>query len=561
MNRFISLVKVNLKVALNRSGQNLSGKKKNKAWTKIGYGLLYLLLMGMFFFMGRTAIQAYPEGSQSALFYSPAIIRMSVLFMLFTIIAMIPATLFFAEDTRAYIAMPISASDLIMAKIVTLIAQSYLTIGMVSLPMVLGALSVSFSLAELLTWLYLLLIIPLVPVGFLTVFFLFILKVLPFMRNQKRLTAISGFATIVFALFMGMMSSMMNVEGMEAGAGYNGTAIMGMALPAWTNWIMPIFKFGPQCFSAEFKDAGMAFLIITAVSILWFELAVLLSEKLYFPILNSMVEESKGKQMSRSAMLASGKKSNDAFMSFFKRELKTIFRTPAYILNGLMGPVIVLAIVVFSAFMGLSRGGMESIGFLREAAALMYEDPELTLRTSLLGGVLISSILSLNSIANTIMTRDAQHFDFLKTIPVKGSSIIFGKFFGAALPGFLIILIAIIPIFFLIPLDPLFHISFILTLVISSYSITLMGTFVDIISPKRDWMSENQAMRNNKNTFISIVLNYAIMGFYIFVMIRGEILGLSQLSLLIMGFLLICLVGLGLSLYILKNGDRIISKL
>lgn len=556
MKRFLTLLKVNIKLAFARSGQSLGTKGKNKIWFKLFTGVLYLALMALFFNMGRSFVESLPDSARSGRFYADMILRMSIFIIMFTTVAMIPASLFFADDTRAYIVMPIKATELILVKIISLVVQAYLAAGMISIPMAIGALSVAFAVKELLIWLYLIIIMPLIPVGLITVIYLIILKFVPYLRNQKRLAAISSFMTIVFAMGIGMMSSMVGANSMSL------SMASSIKIPSIFNWIMPIFRYGSQCFSSDMQEALPAFLILTAASIIWLQLAVLISDKLYFPILNSMVVEASGKKISRKELMKKSGKTNRPFMCFFNAEIKNILRTPAYLLNGLIGPMMVLLFFVLIIIIGIKEVGFtEVISSSREAFTEFTSDPAMAFKSSIIVAIVMSGVLSMNSIACTTMSRDARQFEFFKSIPVDGKTIIFGKFFGSMAIPMAIAIIPVLLVLLVLPFNPIFHLCFIFMFLISIYTLNLIGLLPDLISPKKDWMNETQAVKQTKSGFLSVLLNYAIMGYFVYVIINKGVFGIDQNILLAIGLGLFLLISFSISFYVIKRGNKIIRNI
>ena len=92
----------------------------------------------------------------------------------------------------------------------------------------------------------------------------------------------------------------------------------------------------------------------------------------------------------------------------------------------------------------------------------------------------------------------------MKYIPVSYSTQLFVKYLIGFLFAFIGIIIYAIPFFIIIKLDFITSVSLILISVLCISFISLIGLFIDSLHPKLYWDDENNVLRENYNTFISM---------------------------------------------------------
>lgn len=498
MNRFLSLVKVNMIMSLNRSGTSMmNGRKKESGiGGKIAMGFLFLFAGLTFFGSGYNMAKLYADLGLQGQFFS--YVSSMALFMSFiTVFSFTAATLFYSSDAQIYLAMPLSPSEILGSKLLSIVVQTYLMQLLVYVPMALAGVVVSFSLQSLLVWLLLFFLIPLVPTCLVTILMLLLLQIAPFLRNEKRLMLFTGMITMVGAISVSIFMQIGMRQSLDG-------ALPQQVISDWFGYLFPVLKLAPQMAYGETAKALIALGIFLLTNVVWAGLTFLLASKLYFPILLSMRSDAKGKIMSKEALRSSSKKQSSAMKSIAIREIKSVLRVPAYVLNSVISPF--LLIVMFGGgIFGAVRAGANAdfLGMLQEFFLGMTEAPSDALAFGLISGLAIALFVSVGSLSSTTISRDAYHWDFFKSIPIPAKTIFMGKLLGSAAFALPLLLIIWIVYFVLLPFTPLVHLPMLLSTLLCMYGMVILDMRIDLLSPKLDWVDELSVVKQNKTVVFS----------------------------------------------------------
>lgn len=543
MSRFWSLVKVNAILSLNRSGQTLNRSKKAKSNGMLVTIALFLFAGGMFFLSGLTMAHNFASLGLMQQYFAYACM-MGLAMTTTVVFTFAAATLFYSSDAQVYLAMPLSPREILGAKLVSLLLQSYLMQLLIFLPTALAGIVSAFSLQSLLAWIVLFFLLPVVPVCLVTVVMLVLLQVAPFLRNERRLTFFTGLITIIGAI--GVSFSMQ----FSSRIAY--AQDVSISTPQWLGVLFPVFRYGQEmAFGTSAAVAG-AYGMMFLTSALWIVVTFLLASKLYFPILLSLGGGEHGKALTSEALRSSTGKQRGILLSLASREMKSIVRVPAFVLNAVMMPYVMIAVSVGGAVVALIRGGdAADFGMLCEFFLSITDTPSTALGIGTLAGLAIALIGSMGGLTSTTISRDARHLDFLKSVPVPAFSIFMGKFLGSAIFGFVPMVLLWILCFVLLPFVPLVHLTLVVVSLFTCYGMLMWDLSIDIYSPKLDWMDELGVIKQNKNVFISQMKTFAMMILVVPLVVTGH---LQAAGALFAG--LYALSGLVLTILLKNNADK-----
>jgi ABC-2 type transport system permease protein len=200
-------------------------------------------------------------------------------------------------------------------------------------------------------------------------------------------------------------------------------------------------------------------------------------------------------------------KTSSPIRAIFAREWRLLARTPVYMINGMTGMIIGPIII---AVMFLSRGSDGEMSIIIDA----LKNPG-NLHYVMLGSLGLMLFTSgMNIVASTSVSREANTFWIAKMIPVDGKRQIISKFFHGyviSAAGIIITAIVIIAVFGIAVLPMIFVIAVAL---IASPSIIGFGLLVDLMRPKMNWSTEQEAMKQNFNGVIGMVIALAAMAVF-----------------------------------------------
>lgn len=543
MSRFWSLVKINVILSLNRSGQTLNRNKKSKSNGLLGTIAIFLFAGVVFFFVGLSMAREYVQQGLMAAYFAYGCV-MGLAMTTAVIFSFASSTLFYSSDAQVYLAMPLSPREILGAKLVSLLLQSYLMQLLVFLPLALAGIISAFSVQSLFAWTLVFFLLPVVPVCLVTVVLLLLLQVAPFLRNEKRLTFFTGIITMIgsIAVSLSMQFSMRlaYVEGIS------------QTTPKWLDFLFPIIRYGQDMAFGEAQAAVGAYGMMFLTSVLWMGVTFALATKLYFPILLSLRGADHGKALSADALQTSTKKERGALLSLVSREAKGILRVPVFVLNAVIMPYVMIGVTAGGAIVGFARSGHSAdLSILRELFLAFSDTPSTALSIGIIAGLSIALFGTMGALVSTTISRDAAHLDFLKSIPVPAFTLFMGKFLGSAIFGFVPMVLLWVICFALFPFVPLVHITLVVVSLLAGYGMLMWDLCLDIYSPKLDWMDELAVMKQNKNVVFSQMKSFALMMLAIPLIATGH---LQAAGAVFVGFYV--LSGLVLTMWMKGKADK-----
>ena len=192
--------------------------------------------------------------------------------------------------------------------------------------------------------------------------------------------------------------------------------------------------------------------------------------------------------------------------SYLQKEIKTLLRTRAYASNciwiNLLWPIGIF-ILLFTS--GNNATLSYFIDLYRDGG---YPRAELIL---LIAVIAISFIATaMNSLASTAFTREGQHTDLIKYLPMDLGSQLLAKALIALIPTGLSLTMTILVVAFYIGVSPLTTVYYCVLSVFSVILTIVIGLCMDSSAPYTDWSDEYSALRGNLNNFFNMAIAMVI---------------------------------------------------
>lgn len=215
-------------------------------------------------------------------------------------------------------------------------------------------------------------------------------------------------------------------------------------------------------------------------------------------------EHAKGKKRSRNQK----RDSYDAaspFMAIFRREMNEVFKTPVYLLNGVMG-VLMMPIMLVAMFVGASSAegdaGMSVTQMVDDLLANVAATDVMLILTGL-----FAMMLFMCPITSTAISREGKRMPIMRMIPVRPLTILWAKLavgLGIVFAGSIVMGVA-----FTVLLGDK-YLPYVIGAVIMgnvlSLSVNIGNITVDVIKPVLGWKSENEAMKQNFNVMFGMLI-------------------------------------------------------
>ncbi len=504
MNTMLSLIKLQLNSNFGISALKYKfTKEKKKRWEPVLIGLsilfgvgsllvLYTLGMTGLFIAGKAI--GHPEIVLTIAFMG------AQLFILVFGMFYILGAFYFSRDLEMLVPLPLKPYEVIGGKFAVVMVNEYLTVFPIILPpLLIYGIGTGQGLFYWVKGLILLLTAPAIPLIIGALFIMLLMRVVNLRRNKDLFAIIGGFTGLILALGFNLIFQ--NVPE-NAGADYFQSILASQygLIEAIGN------KFPPAIWATLGLSQGGTFgfgqfLLFLAVSLLMLAAMLWLSNQVFYKALLAGQEVSrKRKVLSNIDFRRQYDRASSPVWAILAREWKLLMRSPLYVINGMTGAVIGPFLVIVLA---LTRGSDEDSMMIMNA----LNNPDYAVYVTLGGLGLMLFTAGMNIVASTAVSREGQTFWIAKMIPVAGRQQVIGKF----LHGWLISLIGIITTCIALAIFPGFSISRILVIallaVICSISMIALNLLIDIIRPKLFWNSEQEAMKQNLNGGLGMLVS------------------------------------------------------
>ena len=421
MKQFLLLARVLKKCGNGNDKQDRQADLKGDN-TLLLYAVGGLILPVALFFVGRffgplSILFGGVEPFMATLFL--IVTFMMVLLSLMDLIS----SMFLSSDLPYLLSLPFSPRQIVLARTVNALKTATVLGTLIVIPFGIGFAVGCGTAQPAGYWIGLIvadLMLPVVAVALAGILAILIMTVFRIARNREMMAVIGallGFAALIGYLFINK-SDMMDTETVKETAGAVVNALSGPAAA------IPVIPFLARVMAG--KDVALNLLIALGITAAIVALYLFVSDRLYLrAALNIQDSSAKRKKLGTDAMDRACEK-RSVLRAYTRRDLRLIFRNPAYLTNGwlmaLAWPVILLATfflqdgLPFEMPMGDSPEQAEMI-----RSMLMLSG---SVAVALMAAC---STVGLSCLAGTLLSREGATFYYLKMVPVSYRLQVFGK--------------------------------------------------------------------------------------------------------------------------------------
>lgn len=508
MTNIKALFKVILKSTLASFSSSKSKALNILLWVIIGLFAIIPLVF-VFSFMFKEILMMLHTVNQTGIFVSLILVLITIVIAVFSMLQ-IPSVYYFSNDTEFFISLPIKPYEIVMSKFLVVILFEYLLVAMIFVPFMVVYTQVTGQLLSIPFAIIVGLLLPVVPVIISSILIILLMNFVPFLRSKNTIMILVGLITIGLSvgfqfLVQSNTASMTPEKMLElVQAGNNTLSNVMFAL-------IPSVRFASEAISNQSIVSLLIFILITVGLVfvyLW------LANLLYLNGATSIGDSTKNKNKFKQNQLTSSQ-NNSVTTTFFKRELKNILRTPAYILNIILPIFIFPILLLILPLMNRSEDleGLDLSG-LNVLLVELTKNPVNLLYFGILAGVVVGLFVGMNNntLSATSISREAKELVHIKTYPILYKDMLKGKLLVAIL--FNVFGMAV----FLITVNVMFKLPLLLSIVAFVFSIaftTLTSLFcmtLDIARPNLKWTNETQVIKQGKNVMIASLGSMVMIG-------------------------------------------------
>lgn len=414
--------------------------------------------------------------------------------------------IYFNKDAEFVASLPVTPGKVFLAKLTIVYLYELLAFAAIVVPpLVTIGIVTSQGILYYFSQILAFLLIPAFPLAFASIIAIPLMYVVSFFKNKGTMTTI--FLMLLYGVFFGLY--FYGTFKLQTGLG-NTTDNFEQYIPKFraalkgiTTAFYPLYTFA--CLAAKKEVFGQTVfisgLINLAISVLSLAvlliIAYLISNKVYQKGAISQNENVK------NTIGTANYEVKSALKSLMLKDFKEITRTSAFGFQCLTG-IIMLPLVLF--FIKFSFGSNLS----SEGGSGMTEQFEAVINIAMGFGMMLMLGSGMNITASTAITREGKNFYLSKVIPVDYYTQVKAKLYLSLIINYITIIISYILVIFLYKLGPIEIIFFPISLLLYSYGFAAAALRFDLKSPKLDWNSPSEAVKNNKNASIPTLINMAV---------------------------------------------------
>lgn len=488
MRKVLLLVRIFLK-----SGGGLISGKSKKA--KYLLPLVLLFAFGTFAFsMVFFAVEIYnglaPFNAQNIIL--PLVFgATSIVIFLFGIFYVI-SIMYHADDVEQMKYMPLKVYHILGAKFMLLVIYEYIFEAFILAPVLVayGIMS-GAGAAYIIYSVILFLITPVIALSMAALLVMIVMRFTSFGKNKQAFTFIGGI--LAMALAIGFNVVVQSFAGQISDAALM-EAFKNSTLPDIMSNIFPGIGFASKALLESATLEGLWNLLLFALCTAGAAIVFMIAGRLLYLKGVSGITETSAK---RRAIKDLGRRteSKSALRAYFKKELRLLYRSPIAFMNCVLMTFIWPVIILIMVFSG---------GGKAEAFAYLISQ----MNDGLLLAVLVGAsafIASSIPITSTAISREGKSLYFTKYIPMSMRKQLRAKAYsGMLFSGISILLLMLVGI--LMGASITVSIAAFVIGMIAMAAISYAGLLIDVGNPKLEWINEQQAIKQNLNSVLSMLV-------------------------------------------------------
>ena len=413
---------------------------------------------------------------------------------------------YFSSDLDYLLPLPISPMKIVGAKLTsTMLSENVMECILVASAMIgylIGYASMpGINIVGIISAIIGVLTFPIIPISYCAIICMVVMYFSKFLKNKDRVSKITAFSTIIILAVLVLCLNLSNgfdtnlfVEQLSS----NNIPLIG---------ILDKIFFNVPLLAAAASGSILDLLIYILANAAAVGVVLLTASKLYFKAVVSL-NGGQGKTEKAVTNISDYEKklkSSSHLITYFKKELLILVRTPAYLSNcvgiNLIWPIFIYLFIMLQKQNNILGGYVDKI---------TEGDPLAILNISLLVFAISVILTALNCLASSAITREGRHFDVMRYLPVDLMTQINSKALVSIVISGAGLIVYIIIAFIIFGISPMLTAYCVILSILSVIFTTYLGIYIDTINPKLVWEDEVNALRGNYHVFYNMGLDLII---------------------------------------------------
>ena len=499
MSRYIVLTKILLK-----NNINLSSDKKKKAKTIALWILIaaaFAPTIGIIVNSINTGYNLLSRINQEGLILALGISSVSIFVFFFGIFYSLNV-LYFTKDIENLLPLPLKPSEILGAKFTVALLYEYLTELVLFLPiLIVYGVKSSASFIYYAYGIIIFLILPLAPLGIVSVLNMIIMSFTNLGKHKDKLKIIGGIGVMFIAIGINIFMQKFGVSSNNPDQMIKMITSGNNSLVQLSNKLFPGSSIAAKALVFSSTTQGflnlLFYIILTLIVVL---VLLVLGEKLYFKGIVGISETYSKRKELNSEQLSKFSERPSPLIALTMRELKILFRTPVYFMN------CIIMNFLWPVFLLIPMVTQPQLFKELEKVTAIIRDPSISaiiVGMALAVGVFLGAS---NLITATAISREGQNIFISKYIPVDYTTQFAAKILSGMIMGVVSIIVMLLMAIVLIK-APLYLV--VMSLIVSIPGLlfsSMAGLLIDLNYPKLNWDNEVKAVKQNFNGFLSLIV-------------------------------------------------------
>ena len=265
--------------------------------------------------------------------------------------------LYFSKDLKTLLRFPLKSKDILNAKLINMIISEYeMELIMLAIPMIIYGI---FTKAQFLFYLYIiiiLLILPVIPILITSFIISIIMRFTNSIKNKSKVMYLTIFLSI---FILGIVTSLFSINSNLKFSSFENMILTANGLSEQISDSFILIKPIMNTLLNYNNIIGLQNLIIYIIeSFVCYKIIVFLMSKIYLKgAIGTTINSSRGKEVFGEKLDLKDFKKKNKYITYLKKELKILSRTPIFLLQCIIMPIVypILVFLIMASFIGFAN--------------------------------------------------------------------------------------------------------------------------------------------------------------------------------------------------------------
>lgn len=532
MSKLFILLKYNF---INSFNINKIFKKKNNERLSLIFtilvglvGILIFFLFGLYmYFYGKMFVESGKSDGVLLLgvFFGSLIIAISSVSKTYSY-------LFSSKDFDLLMSLPIDTKTIFMSKVINLLIINYVMFSYFYLPAII--VYSMFEVTNFLYWFLAILSFFIIPLPIVSIFGFLSCQLGKIKLNEKIKRMLTILLSILLVVVIMIVTMNLNSETGDENIFFNDMY----------NSLKKLYYFG-YIIVLGIKGSVNWFLFFVVLSLILFICFFIYANKNYL-IINSNEKDKniKNKKNAKEEQILSPR------LALIKKEIRSYFGNPIYVVNTLIGPILSIIFIFFL----YSQSKAEYLKVGEKLIEMRMILPPLSL-------FLIVFSVSITSTTSSSISLEGKNMWILKSLPVREKDIFNAKIFVNLLITIPFIIVDNIIINFKIDLSFIESVFMFLIPISIVDLVSNIGLYINLRFPKLDYSQPAQVVKQSLSVLVTMVVTTILIMILIFVAIFVYLISNNIILSYLLLFLICELLVIIIKIVINSNGKKLFNKI